>query len=145
MTKHQIALKMVQYASEILGLSDIEIHFKPKSFFHYEEVSAIFHDKLYYIIFNEDWLNDALPEEVVVTALHETRHAYQKANIDFPQFFIGKESEQTISQWKKDFENYNKPYEHNLNEYVSQSIEKDATEFAWKFISNYINVDKEIS
>lgn len=137
MTKHQIAIKMVEYASKILGLSDIEVHFKPKNFFHYEEVSAIFHDKLYYIIFNEDWLRDALPEEIVVTALHETRHAYQKANIDFPQFFIGKESEQTISQLKKDFENYNKPYEHNLNEYVSQSIEKDATEFAWKIIKEY--------
>jgi hypothetical protein len=33
MTKHQIATKMVRYASEILGLSEIELHFKPKSSF----------------------------------------------------------------------------------------------------------------
>lgn len=136
---------MVQYASDILGLSEIEVHFKPKSFFHYEEVSAIFNEKLYYIIFNEDWMAGALPEEIVLTALHETRHAYQKANIDFPQFFVGKETEETINQWKKDFENYNKPHEYNLSEYASQTIEKDATEFAWNFISNYINEDKEIS
>ena len=145
MTKHQIATKMVQYASDILGLSEIEVHFKPKSFFHYEEVSAIFNEKLYYIIFNEDWMAVALPEEIVLTALHETRHAYQKANIDFPQFFVGKETEETINQWKKDFENYNKPHEYNLSDYASQPIEKDATEFAWNFISNYINEDKEIS
>jgi len=136
---------MVQYASDTLGLSEIEVHFKPKSFFHYEEVSAIFNEKLYYIIFNEDWMAGALPEEIVLTALHETRHAYQKANIDFPQFFVGKETEETINQWKKDFENYNKPHEYNLSEYASQTIEKDATEFAWNFISNYINEDKEIS
>lgn len=87
----------------------------------------------------------ALPEEIVLTALHETRHAYQRANIDFPQFFVGKETEETINRWNKDFENYNKPHEHNLSDYASQTIEKDATEFAWNFISKYINEDKEIS
>jgi hypothetical protein len=87
----------------------------------------------------------ALPEEIVLTALHETRHAYQRANIDFPQFFVGKETEETINRWKKDFENYNKPHEHYLSDNASQTIEKDATEFAWNFISKYINEDKEIS
>jgi hypothetical protein len=139
MIKQQIAIKMVQYASDILGLSEIEVHFKPKSFFHYDEVSAIFNEKLYYIIFNEDWMALALPEEIVLTAFHETRHAYQKANIDFPQFFVGKETEETINQWKKDFENYNKPHEHNLSDYASQSIEKDATDFAWKVINEYFD------
>ncbi len=140
MNKQQIAIKMVEYASNLLGLSDIEVYFKPKTFFHFEEVSAIFNDKLYYIIFNEDWLATALPEEVALTALHETRHAYQKANIDFPEYFIGKESKQTIKQWKKDFENYNRPNENNIDEYASQAIEKDAIDFAWKIITEHFDV-----
>ncbi|ABX81189.1 hypothetical protein [Acholeplasma laidlawii] len=55
---------------------------------------------------------------------------------------MGKETEETVNQWKKDFENYNRPYENNLDDYASQSIEKDATDFAWKFILNYRNADK---
>jgi len=60
---------MVEYASNLLGLSDIEVYFKPKTFFHFEEVSAIFNDKIYYIIFNEDWMEKALPEEVALTEI----------------------------------------------------------------------------
>lgn len=84
----------------------------------------------------------ALPEEVALTALHETRHAYQKANIDFPEYFIGKESKQTIKQWKEDFENYNRPHENNIDEYASQSIEKDAIDFSWKIITEHFDVKR---
>ena len=91
------------------------------------------------LFFNEDWMALALTEEIILTALHETRHAYQKANIDFPQFFVGKETEETINQWKTDFGNYNKPREHNLSDYASQSIDKDATDFAWKVINEYFD------
>ena len=52
---------------------------------------------------------------------------------------MGKETEETINQWKQDFENYNKPHEHNLSDYASQSIEKDATDFAWKVINEYFD------
>lgn len=61
-------------------------------------------------------------------------------SIHFPQFFVGKETEETIDQWKKDLENYNKPYEHNQNDYASQSIEKDATEFVWKVINEHFEL-----
>lgn len=80
----------------------------------------------------------ALPEEIAITALHEARHAYQKATIDFPKFFIGKESRQTIKRWKKDFENYNRPNEDNIEVYVTQSIEIDAIDYSKMIIKELI-------
>ncbi|MDD3123124.1 MAG: hypothetical protein PHC62_06415 [Candidatus Izemoplasmatales bacterium] len=77
----------------------------------------------------------------MVTALHETRHAYQKANIDSPEYFVGRESKETIKQWKKDFDIYipSKNAEEDI-EYLIQSIEIDAIAFAHKYLNEYFHV-----
>lgn len=74
--------------------------------------------------------------EIFVAALHETRHAYQKANIDFPQYFTGCESKETIQKWKANFENYTKPNGENDEHYLTQAIEKDAIEYSKKVMKN---------
>lgn len=137
--KKNLALTAVKYASKILGLSEIEVIFREESFFENFEINAIFNDKYYVIIFNEDWVNQATKSEIILTAFHETRHAYQKANIEFPEYFIGKESKDTINKWQKDFENYKRPKRkvNSLNDlkYLNQEIEIDAIRFAKQYLN----------
>ncbi len=98
MNKRKKSVDSVALASRILGLSEILVEFKPSSSFSHPEINAVFDDKFYIIYFNEAWISQATPEEIMVTALHETRHAYQKANIEFPEFFVGRESKETVKQ-----------------------------------------------
>jgi len=138
MKKH-LALAAVKYASKILGLSEIEVIFRQESFFNNSEINAVFNDKYYLIIFNEDWMNQVTKSEIIITAFHETRHAYQKANIEFPEYFMGRESEETINKWQKDFENYKGPLVKGNSlidlQYINQEIEIDAIKFAQQHLN----------
>ncbi|MFH5880869.1 hypothetical protein [Liberiplasma polymorphum] len=134
MDNKTIAIKMVDYASTLLGLSDIEVFFKSGDFFPHKDVNSMFIDNYYAVVFNEEWLETANYAEIFVASLHETRHAYQKANIDFPEFFIGRESKETIEKWKANFENYIKPNGENDKHYLDQAIEKDAIEYSKKIM-----------
>lgn len=125
-----IAKQAVEYASSILELSDIEVHFKPQDFFPNKDVNAMFIPNGYYIVFNEDWLKNANELEVMKCGFHETRHAYQRACIDFPE--IMKHEAIEVEIWKKEFEQYKNP---NFNEYLDQEIEKDAINFSVKMIN----------
>ena len=131
MNKKKKAFDSVELASRTLGLSEILVEFKSEGAFLNHDINAVFDDKFYVIYFNETWVNKASIDEIMVTALHETRHAYQKANIDFPEYFVGRESKETIKQWKIDFENYkpSKNIEVDI-EYLTQSVEIDAIAFA---------------
>lgn len=125
-----ITKQAVEYASSILGLSEIEVHFKPQSFFPHKDVNAMFIPNAYYIIFNEDWLKNAKELEVLKCAFHETRHAYQRACIDFPE--IMKHDKNEVEVWKREFSVYKNP---NFNGYLDQEIEKDAVFFSEKLIN----------
>jgi len=145
MNKKRKAIDSVELASKILGLSEILVEFKPEGAFLNSEINAIFDYKYYIIYFNEAWLSKASVGEIMVTALHETRHAYQRANIDFPEFFVGRESIETIKQWKKDFENYKPSKSAEVDiEYLTQTIEIDAIAFAHKIIKKLLNVNSII-
>ena len=130
MDNKTIAIKMVDYASTLLGLSDIEVFFKSRDFFPHKDVNSMFIDSYYAFVFNQEWLETANYAEIFVASLHETRHAYQKANIDFPEYFIGCESKETIKKWRTNFENYIKPNGKNDECYLDQIIERDAVKFA---------------
>lgn len=143
MNKQELAIIMVEYASRILRMSDIKVFFEPKTKFVYEDCSAAFDDKCYYITFNLDWMAAASEEQIILTAFHETRHAYQKANIDFPEYFAGKESSETIEKWRAEIESYKNPIGYSMEEYNQQSIEQDAIDFSWK-VFNELMIDGEI-
>jgi hypothetical protein len=142
MNKKKKGIDSVELASRILGLSEVLVKFKPESAFLNSEINAVFDDKYYIIYFNEAWLSKASADEIMITALHETRHAYQKANIDFPEYFVGRESKETIRQWKKDFDNYipSKKVEVDI-EYLTQSIEIDAIAFAHYQMKKMFNIE----
>ncbi|WP_264230258.1 hypothetical protein [Acholeplasma laidlawii] len=73
-----IAKQAVEYASSIMGLSDIKVHFKYQSFFPNKDVNSMFIPNGYYIVFSEYWLKNAKELEVMKCGFHETRHACQR-------------------------------------------------------------------
>jgi len=71
------ALIGIQAASKILNITPPEVYFAGGSYFPNPEISSIYRHKDNEIIFNEDWINRSNELEIMVTAFHETRHAYQ--------------------------------------------------------------------
>jgi hypothetical protein len=84
------------------------------------------------ILFNQDWLSVAKLDEVILTAFHETRHAYQKAQIEGIPNLRQIENPETIAKWKQEFEQYYRPSDDYQDDpgYSEQEIEKDAIEFS---------------
>ncbi len=82
------------------------------------------------IIFNEDWIMRSDWIEVIITAFHEMRHAYQGYCIRTNT----RESEETLKVWKEETSNYKMPSgtnkEINDQSYLNQEIEIDAIAFA---------------
>jgi len=85
----------------------------------------------------QNWLKKSHELEVLKCAFHETRHAYQKACIDFPE--IIKHDKDEVEVWKKEFEEYKEP---SFNEYLDQTIEKDAVWFSERLIDEIVGKGK---
>lgn len=126
MNKKDIAILGVQIASKELDLSEIEIEFKDNAFFYNPDINAMFIQSTYTIVFNNDWIEQAHELEILKCAFHETRHAYQRACIDFPDV-MNHDDEKVVAKWKEEFELYKDP---NSNMYLEQKIEKDAVHFS---------------
>jgi hypothetical protein len=73
--KYKIAISAVNKCAEILSISPPEVYFADD--FPNPEISSIYRYKENIIIFNEGWVNRSHEVEVIITAFHETRHAYQ--------------------------------------------------------------------
>ena len=129
MKNKELATKSIKYASVLLGLGvdGVEIEFKDESFFINPLSSAIFVQELYIIVFNETWLEQAPEREVALAAFHETRHAYQKACIEFPEHMKIDVNAETLKQWAYEFDNY---VNFSEGEYENQAIEKDALKYS---------------
>ena len=69
----------------------------PKTFM---EIFAMFNRLENEIIFNKEIVYDAPEHEVVITLIHESRHAYQWDRISHPRKAI--ESKELIEKWKKE-------------------------------------------
>lgn len=81
------------------------------------------------IIFEEHWIEQASTEEISFTAFHEVRHYYQY------HVFTNKNTQleplDVLFQWEKEFQEYHRPLEMNLEEkHLFQAIEIDAIAFA---------------
>lgn len=92
------------------------------------------------IIFNEQWVEKSPWIEVIITAFHETRHAYQGYCIKNRTY----ESNETIQNWQQEFTNYLQPTgknnEHDDAQYLNQEIEIDAIAFTHKIMLDYFGV-----
>lgn len=82
--------------------------------------------------------------EIMISALHETRHAYQKYCNDTRS----REDIKTIEAWEKEFNQYNPPSEKNTPiddmAYLKQLIEIDAIAFAYYQMKELFNVEVKI-
>ena len=76
------------------------------------------HSRLY---FSLEWLERASDFEILKCAFHETRHAFQKACIEFPHVMRDKPDKKIIEVWKKEFNSYKNPIE---NSYLDQKYRK---------------------
>ena len=123
--KESIARDGVEYASRVLGLEEIEVHFRPRTFFKGLESGAIFIPNGYYIVFCSEWLEKASDTEIILCSFHETRHAYQRACIDYPDLIY--HDPKIVKIWKNEFDNYKHP---DHKDYWDQEIEKDAIRFS---------------
>jgi|SRR5690554_149942 len=133
----QTARYGVEYASTILHISNIAVHFKSQSFFPSKDINAMFIPKGFYIVFSIDWLKTAHKLEVLKCAFHETRHAYQRACIDFPEVMQHDEIE--VKVWEKEFESYKNP---NIDGYLDQHLEKDAIWFSDYLLKEVIECER---
>lgn len=97
----------------------------PKTFM---EIFAMYNRLDNEIIFNKEIVYDAPEHEVVITLIHESRHAYQWDRINHPKKAI--ESKELIEKWKKEFEFFS-PTDQAQTEkdYLKMAIEIDAVAY----------------
>lgn len=94
----------------------------PKTFM---EIFAMYNRLDNEIIFNKEIVYDAPEHEVVITLIHESRHAYQWDRINHPRKAV--EPKELIEQWNKEFEFFS-PTDKAQTEkdYLQMAIEIDA-------------------
>jgi hypothetical protein len=140
MNNHNIAVKAVKKISEMLKIPSPEVYIKDSKYFPNINVSSMYLNAIDSIVFNESWIKDIDSMEVVATAIHETRHAYQAYCVKHHVY----ESDETIQAWKDSFEYYVKPIESldpkDHTDYLNQSIEIDAIAFAYQIMLHWFEL-----
>ena len=138
--KISTALKGVYDASKTLKIIKPQVHFAEAVDFPNPEITSVYSHAKNYIIFNEDWLEKSSDHEILITAFHETRHAYQYYCIQRSVI----EDIEIVKVWEKEFFNYTTPSEQNTPlsdlDYLKQSIEIDAIAFAYDQMKKLYNV-----
>ena len=144
MNNFDTALIGIQATSKILNITLPEVYFASGSDFPNPEISSIYRHKDNEIIFNEDWINKSNELEILVTAFHETRHAYQYHCIKTKSI----EDIETINVWEKEFNQYTSPSGKNTPksdiDYLKQSIEIDAIAFAYHQMKELFGMEVKI-
>ena len=138
--KLNTAIQAVYDASITLKIIKPQVHFAEAVDFPNPEITSVYSRSKNYIIFNEDWVYKSSDHEILISAFHETRHAYQHFCI---QAFVFEEGE-TIRRWNKEFHEYTSPSGENTPlsdlDYLKQSIEIDAIAFAYDQMKKLYNV-----
>lgn len=116
--------------SKILNFPLPELYIIEETKLPNKEITAIYSFKENEIIFNEDWINRSEWIEVLITAFHEMRHAYQSYCVRTKT----RETAETLKIWEDEIKGYIMPSGNN-NEiddqsYLTQEIEVDAIAFA---------------
>lgn len=129
MNNFEVAITGVKMACKILEIPEPKIYFIDDELMNSKKISALFRRNEYEIFFNEKLLIKAEWIEVIVTAFHESRHAYQWYSIENDK----NEAPETLKKWKSEFEGYttisgkNNPL--SDIDYLKQDIEIDAIRF----------------
>lgn len=142
-TKKMMCNKVLIFAMKTLWLEEILIDFKHEDFFSGKKIDAMFVRDSYTIYVNVDWLVNVGIADFTATILHESRHAYQSAQVEFYDYMIYKEPIEKVKRWKQDFDDYvpSSGHEHNDIMYMSQSVEIDAVAFEVKMMKDLLDID----
>ena len=126
----KVAHSGVQIVSKILNFPVPELYIIEEENLPNKEITGIYSFSNNEIIFNEDWLLRSEWIEVLITAFHEMRHAYQGYCIKTNT----REPEEVLKIWSEEMNNYEMPSGTNKEDrdqnYLNQEIEIDAIAFA---------------
>ena len=139
--KQLIATKSIEYAANDLEITAPNISYVEQKELPNQYITSVFLPNLYVIVFSESWIEKAKFEDVILTSLHETRHAYQYCQIQNHNKGLKiKEKEKTIRKWYSEFIDYVQSISHGKDQvYLSQYIEEDAVKYAINKVNNLSN------
>jgi hypothetical protein len=145
MNKFNIATSTVKNISQVLKIRPPQVYALDVQDFPNPHVSSMYVSSKDVIVFNSSWIDQVDLMEVVATAIHETRHAYESYCVKYNIY----EDENTIQIWKDCFEHYEKPME-SLDtkdhiDYLNQPIEIDAISFIYHIILDWFKLKLTIS
>ena len=140
MDNFDVALAGVKIATKILNIPEPEIFITSETHLSNTEITGYYSFENNEIVFNEDWINRSSWIEVMITSIHETRHAYQGYCIRTKS----RESLETLVKWEFEALNYIRPTGKNNEvddeEYLKQEIEIDAITFTHYKIFEFFGV-----
>jgi len=140
MDNFNIAISTVNKISQVLKIRPPQVYLNDSQDFPNPHVSSMYVSSKDSIVFNSSWIDQVDVMEVVATAIHETRHAYQSYCVKYNIY----EDENMIQLWKDSFEQYEKPIE-SLDtkdhiDYLNQHIEIDAIAFSYHIMLDWFEV-----
>ena len=140
MNNLEVAVTGVKIAAKILNFPAPELYIMEQSNLPNKDITGMYRFKENEIIFNEDWVLRSNWTEVIITAFHEMRHAYQGYCIRTRS----RETKKILDIWEYETLNYIMPSGKN-NEiddesYLKQEIEIDAIAFAHKMMFEHFDV-----
>ena len=135
-----IANAGVQIVAKLLNFPAPELFIIEQNKLPNSEITGMYKFDDNEIIFNEDWVLRSDWTEVIITAFHEMRHAYQGYCIRTQS----REPQSTLDKWEYETLNYIMPSGKN-NEiddesYLKQEIEIDAIAFAYKMMLKHFKL-----
>jgi hypothetical protein len=137
MDNFDVIISAVRIVEKLLNFPAPELFIIEQNQLRNSEITGMYKFDDNEIIFNEDWVLRSDWTEVIITAFHEMRHAYQGYCIRTQS----RESQETLKQWEYETLNYIMPSGKN-NEiddesYLKQEIEVDAIAFAHKMMLDH--------
>lgn len=140
MNNLEVAIAGVKIVAKILNFPAPELYITEQSNLPNQEITGMYRYKENEIIFNEDWVLRSDWTEVIITAFHEMRHAYQGYCIRTRS----REAKEVLDIWAYETNNYIMPSGKN-NEiddesYLKQEIEIDAIAFAHKMMLEHFEI-----
>ena len=96
MNNLEVAIAGVKIVAKILDFPAPELYIMEQSNLPNQEVTGMYKFDDNEIIFNEDWVLRSDWTEVIITAFHEMRHAYQGYCIRTQS----RESQETLEKWE---------------------------------------------
>lgn len=127
----RIARAFVHLMKKSMGIDELKIAFVNRIHFIALDVTAAFDPDTNTIIVNEGWLSGADGFRIALTISHDSRRAYQLAEINVTDPTENKEPPKRVKKWKKEFNDYmfptDDPYDLSC---IKQDIEIDAIAFS---------------